>query len=136
VTDTTITPAKPQILPPGQKSLPELVEEIRQAHEKVMIGLAHSAAEGIRAGKSLNQLKAQLRKEHGHGNWQEYVILECRLAPRTAQVYMYLARQEDKLKQLLAGKANGNAAISQSQALKLLSAARTKRRPRRKKAEG
>jgi hypothetical protein len=128
VTDTT-----QQILAPGQNSLPELATAIKEAHVAVMRAWASGAAAAIAAGKALAKAKELIKNEHGHGYWQDYVTLECGLGLRTSQVYMYLAKHEDQLRQLLAGKANGNASISQTQALKLLSAGRTKRRPKRKK---
>jgi hypothetical protein len=47
---------------------------------------------------------------------------------RTVQIYMYLARHEDKLRQLLAVKTQSNSFLSQGEALKLLGVARKKRR--------
>jgi hypothetical protein len=98
---------------------------------------ATGAAAAIAAGHALAKAKELIRKEHGHGYWQDYVTLECGLGLRTSQVYMYLAKHEAQLKELLTGTRIANASISQTQALKLLSAGRTRKIKRRKqKPEG
>jgi hypothetical protein len=127
MTDTPMPPAM-QALPPGQSSLPELTGEIMKAHADVMGALGYGAAAAIRAGHALKAAKDLLKKQRGHGLWQDYVAVECRLGLRTAQIYMYLAKHEDQLRQLLAVKTNGNTFLSQGQALRLLSVARKKRR--------
>jgi hypothetical protein len=124
----TPTARAPQLLAPDQRSLPELTAEIQKAHCEVIGALAYGAAAAIRAGHALMAAKALLKKQRGHGLWQDYVAIECRLGTRTAQIYMYLAKHENKLKQLLAAKAQTNSFLSQGEALKLLSVARKKRR--------
>lgn len=131
------TPAQPQspvLFTPGERSLPELTTEIQKAHGEVMSALASGAAAAIRAGKALRTAKAVLKKQGGHGHWQDYIAIECRLNPRTAQIYMYLAKHEDKLRQLLAAKPQSNAVLSQGEALRLLSVARKKQRRKKKEA--
>jgi hypothetical protein len=121
-------PARPHVLAPGQRSLPELTREIQGAHSEVMKNLAHGAAAAIAAGKALLGAKALLKRQRGHGSWQDYIAVECHLGVRTAQIYMHLARNEDKLKQLLAAKTQSGSFLSQGEALKLLSVANKKRR--------
>jgi hypothetical protein len=116
------------ILPPGEKSVPELTQEIQKAHGDVMNALAAGASAAIAAGKALLAAKALLKKQGGHGCWQDYVAADCRLGIRTAQIYMYLAKHEDLLKQLVAAKTQPNAFLTQNEALKLLSIARKKRK--------
>lgn len=126
--------ARPQVLAPGQRSLPELTAEVQRAHGEVMSALANGAEAAIAAGRALMAAKAMLRKEQGHGYFEHYIALECRLGMRTAQIYMYLARNETKLRQLLAAKTQGTAYLSQGAALKLLSVGQKKRKaPRRVK---
>ena len=69
-----------------------------------------------------------LKKQRGHGAWQDYIAVECRLGLRTAQIYMYLARNKEKLGQLIAAKTQAHSYLTQSEALKFLSVARKKRR--------
>ena len=59
---------------------------------------------------------------------QDYIAVECRMPLRTAQHYMYLAKHEEKLRQLVGPDAQGTAFLSQAQALKLLGAAKKKRK--------
>src|SRR5262245_10343385 len=134
MTDTPTPAPAVQVFPPSQRSLPELAGEIMKAHADVMSALGYGAAAAIRAGKALLDAKALLKKQRGHGLWQDYIAVECRLGMRTAQIYMYLAKHEDQLRQLLAVKTNGTAILSKGQALRLLSAARKKRRRVAKKA--
>jgi hypothetical protein len=117
-----------QLLTPGEKSLPELSAEIQTAHGHVMNALAAGAAAAIAAGKALLKAKELFKKQRGHGSWQDYIAIECRLGVRTAQIYMYLAKHEDQLKQLVAAKTNSNSFLAQGEALKLLSMARKKRK--------
>ena len=112
----------------ADRSLTDLTVQIRQAHAEAMAAFAYGAAASIRAGHRLIAAKECLKKEHGHGLWQDYVALECGLTMRVAQIYMKLARQEDKLKELLAERRIGNSYLSQGAALKLLSTASNKRK--------
>jgi hypothetical protein len=99
-----------------------------------MTTLGRGAFIAIAIGKSLLAAKALLRKEHGHAAWLDYLGLECRLGMRTAQIYMFLAKHEALLNQLLATNLQNSAFLSQNQALKLLSVARAKRRKPKKAA--
>ena len=128
MTDARLALATAQCLAPAERSLPELTAEIHLRHGEVMRALAYGAASAIAAGKALVAAKALLKKQRGHGLWQDYIAIECRLGMRTAQIYMYLAKHEDKLAQLVASKAQGNSFLSQGEALKLLGVARKKRR--------
>ena len=127
-TQTGLTLATAQSLTPAERSLPELTAEIHLRHGEVMRALAYGAASAIAAGKALAAAKALLKKHRGHGLWQDYIAVECRLGMRTAQIYMYLAKHEDQLRQLVAAKAQGSSFLSQGEALKLLGVARKKHR--------
>ena len=118
-------------LAPEKRTLSELAADVRQAHGVVINALASGATAAIAAGKALLAAKALLKKQRGHGSWQDYIAIECRLGVRTAQIYMYLAKHEDQLRQLVAAKTQGNSFLSQNEALRLLSVAQKKRRRRR-----
>jgi Protein of unknown function (DUF3102) len=119
-----------EITPPSQptKSLPDLTIEIQKAHGKVIQALASGAAAAIEAGEALLQAKALLKAQKGHGSWEDFIALECRLRVRTAQIYMYLAKNKSLLGQLLSANPQAHAVLSQTQALKLLGSARKKRK--------
>jgi hypothetical protein len=118
--------------PARVKNLTELTADIQRAHGQVVSALAAGAAHAIEAGEALLAAKALLREQGGHGCWLDFISLECRLGVRTAQIYMYLFRNKEKLSQLLAAKANANSHLTQHQALKLLGTAK-KKRPAKKK---
>ncbi len=110
------------------QTLDTLAASIRDAHSEAIASLRAGAAAAIRAGKALVAAKEQLKRECGHGHWEDYVSLDCRLSLRTAQTYMGLARREGELGQLLKGKAPGTAFLTQAQALKLLGSAAASRK--------
>jgi hypothetical protein len=128
MTTPSVPAPPPQVLAPGQLSLPELTAAIQRHHGEVMKALGYGCTEAIAAGEKLKAAKQQLKDQHGHGSWQDYIALECRLGLRTAQLYMLLARNKDKLQQLLAAKNANGSFLSQKEALKFLSSARNKRR--------
>jgi hypothetical protein len=118
-------------VPPEGRTLDQLTGDIKDAHHQVQVPLRYGAQAAIAGGKSL----ASAKKKVGHGNWLDYINLECRLSERTAQVYMYLARHEATLSQPLNLNPQNSASLSQSQALKLLGSARkakTRTTPKRK----
>ena len=108
-------------------TLASLAADIRKAHHECMEALTDSLRAAIDAGKGLIALKAELRKQKGHGLWQDYVAIECGLSIRTAQNYMHLAKHEASLVPFLSGNAQGSA-FSQAQALKFLGEERKKRK--------
>ena len=109
--------------------LDQLEAEIRAAHSEVQRGLRYSAWHSIRAGKVLIAAKKKVK----HGQWQEWVARRCDLGLRMVQIYMYLARHEDQLRQLLAAETRKNSFLSQDEAVKFLSSAKQKKRRRAKK---
>jgi len=108
-------------------TLASLSADIRKAHREAIDHLIDSLRAGIIAGKALIALKAELKKEKGHGSWQDFVGIECGLSLRTAQTYMHLAKHEASLGPFLFDKTQGSA-FSQSQALKFLGDERKKRK--------
>jgi hypothetical protein len=126
-TETIPPAARPAVSP---VTLADLTVEIQKAHSDVMNALGAGAAAAIRAGNALLHAKALHKKQKGHGSWQDYIAVECRLGVRTAQIYMFLAKHEDQLYQLLMAKPNANSVLTQGAALKLLGAARKNRKRR------
>ncbi len=118
---------------PKDPTLPGLADEIRSAHAEASEHLAKGAAACIRAGEALIAAKKMLKEKHGHGNWLDFMTLECGLKERTAQVYMKLAREKEKLQPLLAPNPQSPAFLSQSAALEFLSAAKQKTKRKLKK---
>jgi hypothetical protein len=117
-------------LPAIVPTLPALAGEVRAAHAEAQAHLAKGAQAAIRAGEALLAAKKLLKEQYGHGEWEDYVRIECGLKARTAQVYMQLAKEKEKLQPLLAPNPQDPAVLSQSAALKFLSVAKGK--PRRK----
>ena len=112
------------VVPPAPPMLAELAASIRKAHAEVTEAVEHGAAAAIRAGKLLDLVK----KSVSHGSWETYVTEVCGLNPRTAQHYCRLAKHEAKLAQWAEEKAQGLAALSQTEALKMLGSLGRKRR--------
>jgi hypothetical protein len=101
-----------------------LAASIRKAHTEVTEAVERGAAAAITAGKLLDLAKETV----SHGSWETYVTEVCGLNPRTAQHYRRLAKHEAKLAQWAEQKAQGLAALSQTEALKILSSLGRKRR--------
>lgn len=120
------TPQAPQLpaLVATEPSLSDLTAMIQNSHQEAMGAFARGAYFAIRAGHALIAAK----KKCGHGLWEDYVTVDCRLTKKTAQNYMKMAKQEAKLAELVADKRNGISSLSQNAALKLLSMASPKRR--------
>jgi hypothetical protein len=74
-------------------TLPDLAGRIEAEHQAA-IGASRTALEhAVRCGELLIQAKADV----GHGGWIEWLEDNCTVRPRTAQVYMKLARELPKL---------------------------------------
>jgi len=123
-----LVPAPAQAVAPPTPSLDDLTAMIRHSHREAINAVARGAWYAIQAGHALIRAKAELKAQRLTGMWEDYVAVQCQMPMRTAQHYMYLAKHEDKLRQLVAPDAQGDAFISQAQALKLLGAAKKKRR--------
>jgi hypothetical protein len=109
--------------------LADLASAIRQSHREVEAATVHAVVKALETGKALLQAK----RDVGHGNFDDFVAVECRFAMRTAQNYMRLAKQEAKVCQMLAEKRTGSAYLTLNQALKFITAlskqSRRKKRP-------
>jgi hypothetical protein len=116
-------------------ALADLTASIQKSHAAATQGLSQHLAHAIAAGEALLKAKDLVKKEVGHGAWQDYITVECRLIPRVAQNYMNLAKKKDELLHLLGTKTNSNSVLTQTQALKLLSSATKKGRAKPKRSE-
>ena len=125
-----LLPAPAQAVAPPTSSLDDLTAMIRHSHREAISAVARGAWYAIQAGHALTRAKAELKAQRLTGMWEDYVAVQCQMPIRTAQHYMYMAKHEDKLRQLVAPDAQGNAFISQAQAIKLLGAVKKKKRKR------
>jgi hypothetical protein len=89
--------AKPSEIVPAPQSNPlrpdDLATRINAAHEEVKNSIRRGAEHAIKAG----QLLLQAKEIVGHGVFLEWVGEHCHCTPRTAQLYMKLAKEKDKL---------------------------------------
>lgn len=115
-----------QLPVPAERSLDDLTAQIRHSHNEAIAAVARGAWYAIQAGKALIAAKAMLKAQRLTGMWQDYIAVQCQMPLRTAQ--HYLAKHEEKLRQLVGPDAQGTAFLSQAQALKLLGAAKKKRK--------
>jgi hypothetical protein len=111
-------------------SLDQLTAAIRQRHREVEAATVDAVASALRTGKALLAAKAVV----GHGNFADYVAIECRVTMRMAQNYMRLAKREAEVHQMLANKRNGVSYLTLGQALKF-SGTLSKKNSRRKRAK-
>ena len=116
--------------PPTPPTLAELTALILMGHNQVETALLTAVVRAIETGKALIAAKKQV----GHGNFEDYVTIECRFTVRTAQNYMRLAKHEAKLDQLLAHKNEGRSYLTMNEALKFIDGLR-KEDPSKKKAK-
>jgi Protein of unknown function (DUF3102) len=105
------------------QSLAELTSAIRAGHSEVERALVNAVAAAISIGAALRKAK----KLVGHGNFEEYVSVECRFSLRAAQNYMKLAKHEAKLAEMLTAKNAGRSYLTIGMALKVIDGLRKKR---------
>jgi hypothetical protein len=109
---------------PPPPTLQQLTAKIRKAHEDAATALMNAVVRAVEAGKDLIEAKKQV----GHGNFEDYVTIECHFTMRTAQNYMRMAKYEPKLDQLLANKNAGRSYLTMSEALKFIGTLRDKKK--------
>jgi Protein of unknown function (DUF3102) len=86
--------AKPsEIVPAPTPRHDDLATRINAAHEEVKNSIRRGAEHAIKAGDLLLQAKETV----GHGVFLEWLGEHCTCTPRTAQLYMKLAKEKDKL---------------------------------------
>jgi hypothetical protein len=118
------------VMPQPALTLEQLTDRIRKGHGEVVGAVLHAVMSAIETGKALRVAK----KEVGHGNFEDYVTIECHFALRTAQNYMRLAKHEHEVRQLLSSKNASRAYLTMSEALKYLDKL-GKKNPRKKRTK-
>jgi hypothetical protein len=110
----------------------QLADNIRRGHQEVVGAVSHAAVFAIRTGEYLIEAKALLR----HGQFGDFITLECGLKRSTADVYMKLARNKDQCSQLLTANSQSTRNLTQAQMLRFLSSATKSRKPKGKRGKG
>jgi hypothetical protein len=75
-------------------SLADDAAAIRRSHNEYEASICRAADKAIETGLRLIELKARVRKEFGHGYWEEYLAETFPFTIRTAQNYMRLAKHK------------------------------------------
>jgi hypothetical protein len=81
-------------LVPVPPSLADLSAAALASHRAYESNLVAAADKAIETGLRLIELKARVRKEFGHGYWEEYLAETFPFTIRTAQNYMRLAKHK------------------------------------------
>src|SRR6266702_2559822 len=76
-----LAPGRELVPVAAEPSLPELGETIRKAQADIETAAITVVAKAIEIGKALRKAKGLV----GHGNFESYVAIECRMPMRTAQ---------------------------------------------------
>ena len=87
--------------------LDELAQEINAEHQAFRRAFKATYRSALRAGDLLNEAKA----EAGHGNWTAWVEENCEFSMRTAQVYMRIANNRDRVEASLKNAASAHLSI-------------------------
>jgi hypothetical protein len=74
-------------------SLADLAARVRHEHEAAADAIKRGAAHAMHAGDFLIEAKEQLQ----HGQWLPWLKDHCAISERTAQLYMRLARDREKI---------------------------------------
>jgi hypothetical protein len=80
--------------------LMELAKQIYLRHTEIVSAKRNIVVQAIEVGELLNQAKARLK----HGEWLPWLKDNCMLKERTAERYMHLATNKQKLAEVLAAK--------------------------------
>jgi len=112
-----LTPASKPV-EPAEPTLAELVARIKEAHAELRASMRHIVIRAIAIGEDLNLAK----KKVGHGNFLKYVSENCEMSDKTAERYMHLAENKEKLKTELAasGKIESISNLSLARAERLI----------------
>ncbi len=92
-TETLPSPAGSTALIP-LRTLADVAADIRRSHSEYEASVCRAADKATETGRLLNELKARVRKEFGHGYWEAYVAETFPFTMRTAQNYMRLANHK------------------------------------------
>jgi hypothetical protein len=92
VEHTTDAPLSPQGLS-GSNSLAHLAARINAEHEACAAAMRRSYAHAVTAGELLAEAKSNIP----HGQWLPWLTANCAVSPRTASLYMRLARNREAI---------------------------------------
>jgi phage N-6-adenine-methyltransferase len=101
----------------GSNYLVDIAARIKAEHQAVAASLKRSVEHAIAAGELL--LEAKERPEIEHGDWLPWLQEHCEISERTAQLYIRLAKNRDKIEEQIR---NGVADLSLRQAQRFLAA--------------
>lgn len=79
--------------PPKAMTLADLGKKIKTEHEALTSSIQNIVHRAIAIGEDLNKAKALV----GHGSFLKWVKLNCAMSNKTAERYMQLASNKDKL---------------------------------------
>ncbi len=116
---------------PRARPLADITADVRRLHAENMAGLSKMLANGIVIGDLLLEAKETV----GHGNFEDYVTLECGISLSTSDVYRKLAKGKDVINQWLVANSRTSVTLSQAQALKILVSAQPKLKGAKKKSK-
>lgn len=88
MTDTTTI-----VVDAAHGALPGLAEKIKTATAAAETGARTAVQNALLAGELLTQAKGYVQ----HGQWENWLLSNCSLAPRTAQAYMRLHKKLGQL---------------------------------------
>lgn len=80
-----------------EPNLLDLAAQINQEHDACEQAYRSGLEHARKAGNLLNQVKAQVKSQFGHGRWLPWLAENCRVAERTAQAYMRIDREWARL---------------------------------------
>jgi ABC-type sulfate/molybdate transport systems ATPase subunit len=80
-----------------QTRLGILAAEINTEHGKFRSAFKATYQHALKVGFLLSEAKAEV----GHGNWLPWVAENCAFSMRTAQTYMRIAKNRDRVEELL-----------------------------------
>jgi hypothetical protein len=103
-----LMPTKPEVLKPGEIGLPELATKIKAAYAEIGKACKDVVWRAVAMGDLLNQAKKQM----GHGNWATWLQANCELSERTAQRYMNIADNKQKIAEYIQGKESKSAKLT------------------------
>jgi hypothetical protein len=100
----------------AKSRLEQLADEINSEHGKFRAAFKVTLGHALRAGLLLTEAKSEV----GHGNWSGWVAQNCEFSMRTAQVYIRIASNRERVEEML--KSAGPAHLSIEGVLRELAA--------------
>jgi hypothetical protein len=119
MTEAPIPMSRPLPAALSSSTLDDLANKIK-GHLKAIDDAMHSS---IMRAVELGELLSRAKTEIGHGNWGRWLEQNCSLKERTAQRYMKLAEDRQRIEQIAKNKSVNVSDLTISQAQRLLSSA-------------